>query len=65
MTHLDRSRCQVLTLIMKGKWYDMVASGEKKEEYREFKPYYETRVHNWMQRLDYEGGFAIIEMRRG
>lgn len=32
-----------LHLVLKGKWFDMIASGEKKEEYREIKPYWERR----------------------
>lgn len=33
----------MLTLPIKKKWYDMILSGEKKEEYREIKPYYDSR----------------------
>ena len=33
----------MLTLPIKKKWYDMILSGEKKEEYREEKPYYLQR----------------------
>ncbi len=33
----------MLTLPIKRKWFDMILSGEKKEEYREIKPYYTTR----------------------
>lgn len=33
----------MLTLPIKKKWFDMILSGEKKEEYREIKPYYESR----------------------
>lgn len=33
----------MLTLPIKKKWFDMILSGEKKEEYREIKPYYERR----------------------
>ena len=33
----------MLTLPIKKKWFDMIAKGEKKEEYREIKPYYERR----------------------
>ena len=36
----------MLTLPIKKKWYNMILSGEKKEEYREIKPYYTTRFHN-------------------
>ena len=31
---------KVLHLVLKRKWYDMIASGEKIEEYREIKPYW-------------------------
>lgn len=33
----------MLTLAIKKKWFDMILSGEKKEEYREIKPYYISR----------------------
>lgn len=33
----------MLTLPIKKKWFDMILSGEKKEEYRENKPYYTSR----------------------
>ena len=36
----------MLTLPIKKKWFDMILSGEKKEEYREDSPYYETRFRN-------------------
>jgi hypothetical protein len=36
----------MLTLPIKTKWFDMILSGEKKEEYREIKEYYETRFQN-------------------
>ena len=38
-----------LKLVLKKRWYDMIASGEKKEEYRELKPY-------WINRL---GGYGL------
>lgn len=40
---------KVLDLPLKGKWYDMIASGKKREEYREIKPYWEIRL------VDYNG----------
>ena len=40
---------KVLDLVLKGVWYDMIASGRKREEYREIKPYWEKRL------LDYKG----------
>lgn len=34
---------RTLHLTLKKKWFDMILSGEKKEEYREIKPYWENR----------------------
>lgn len=34
----------MLVLPIKKKWFDMILSGEKKEEYREIKPYYDSRL---------------------
>ena len=36
----------MFTLTIKKKWFDMIRDGVKKEEYREIKPYYETRFQN-------------------
>lgn len=36
----------MLILPIKKKWYEMILSGEKKEEYREIKPYYRSRLIN-------------------
>ena len=33
-----------LHLVLKGKWYDMIESGEKTEEYRETKHYWIKRI---------------------
>ena len=33
-----------LDLVLKAKWYDMIESGVKPEEYREIKPYWCTRI---------------------
>lgn len=40
----------MLILPIKKKWFDMIANGEKKEEYREIKPYWETRILNELKR---------------
>lgn len=34
----------MLILPIKKKWYGMILSGEKTEEYREIKPYYDNRL---------------------
>lgn len=31
---LNRNECSVLPLVLHGKWFNMIASGEKREEYR-------------------------------
>lgn len=40
----------MLVLPIKKKWFDMIASGKKKEEYREIKPYYDVRFKSYMPR---------------
>lgn len=50
-----------LVLPMKGKWYDMILSGEKREEYRELKPYWMTRINNWVEA---NGGYHRSVRRR-
>ena len=36
----------MLVLPIKKKWYDMILSGEKKEEYRSYSPYWIKRFYN-------------------
>lgn len=38
----------MLILPIKKKWFDMILSGEKKEEYRNIKPYWKTRILTWL-----------------
>jgi hypothetical protein len=35
---------KILHLTLKKKWFDMIDSGKKKEEYREIKPYWVSRL---------------------
>lgn len=44
---------KTLTLTLKRKWFIMILSGEKKEEYREIKPY-------WIKRLEEKSYDSII-----
>lgn len=37
---------KVLTLSVKKEWYDKILSGEKKEEYREIKEYWDKRLYD-------------------
>ena len=47
----------MLVLPIKKKWFDMIKSGEKKEEYREIKPYYNNRFYKTI----YKDGKIIIQ----
>ena len=38
---------RALHLILKHKWYDMIASGEKTEDYRKMEPYYNIRLFKY------------------
>lgn len=33
-----------LVLTLKGEWFKMIASGTKREEYRDIKPFWESRI---------------------
>ncbi len=48
----------ILTLAIKKKWFDLIASGEKKEEYREIKPYYTTRFHKPLTHIRFTNGYG-------
>ena len=41
-----REGTNTLTLPIKKKWFDMILSSEKKEEYRDLTPYYKSRFRN-------------------
>ena len=49
----------MLTLAIKKKWFDMIDKGEKPEEYRDIKPYYNSRLE------PYEGTEQEIMLRNG
>lgn len=50
-----------LTLPIKKKWFDMILSGEKKEEYREIKPYWTTRFNRrFGQFWNFEGDNPVV-----
>ena len=59
----------MLTLPIKKKWFDMILSGEKKEEYRDIKPYYDSRLMNlfgaiWVDGVLLQGEAVPEEVRR-
>lgn len=52
----------MLTLPIKRKWFNMILSGEKKEEYREIKQYYRVRFERCG--LLKSTGFPVWENKR-
>lgn len=57
MTHEKAIR--VLHLTLKRQWFDMIASGTKREEYREMKPYWHKRLMCAKRKFD------VIHFRNG
>ena len=55
----------MLVLPIKKKWFDMIKSGEKKEEYREIKSYYDSRFSKYNVRADYYNELGEIIFRNG
>lgn len=43
---IEQKAMKTLDLPLKAKWYKMIESGVKPEEYREIKPYWEKRLIN-------------------
>lgn len=66
---------KVLHLTLKKKWFDMIASGEKMEEYREIKRYWMSRLLTPRKEIDpdtfgwaigfYAGTFSHVQFRNG
>ena len=56
----------MLILPIEKKWFGMILSGEKKEEYREIKPYYQKRFENlWRGSLIGFNAQRTIRFRNG
>lgn len=55
----------MLVLPIKKKWFDMILSGEKKEEYREIKPYYDSRLNKKVNFCESTGYGYYILLRNG
>ena len=53
----------MLTLTIEKKWFDMILSGEKTEEYRELKRYYDSRFRNAAMLKNQEYPANVSEFR--
>jgi hypothetical protein len=58
---VNAADCAVLRLVLTGKWYDMIASGHKSEEYRDLSDYWTKRLKNWRRRP----GVHVVAFSRG
>lgn len=63
---------EILFLPLKAKWYDMIDSGVKLEEYREDKPYWQKRITDDKKYVRFSYGytkktmtFKIKNIRKG
>jgi hypothetical protein len=50
---------KTLHLTLKKKWFDMIASGEKKEEYRELKDFWRDRLY--VNKVTYTHGYPTFK----
>lgn len=64
MKTLKREECAVLHLGLKRPWFNRIATGEKRIEFREFKPYWQTRIRNWLKKKN-EGRTPVLEFQHG
>ena len=46
MRKIAKDSCSIMHLVLKKKWYDMIDSGVKTEEYRDETPHWE-RIYTW------------------
>jgi len=50
---------RILHLTLKKRWFDLISSGVKKEEYRELKPYWHKRLLNHLYDfIQFRNGYA-------
>lgn len=50
MRKIKRSECSVLSLVLKGQWYDMIDKGGKREEYRAYNSYWWNRMSSFLNK---------------
>lgn len=65
MRKLKKSECDILPLVLKKKWYDLIDSGEKKEEYREYKRFWSVRILHWLDEAQSKNLVPVIAFSLG
>ena len=56
--------CAILYLVLKHKWYDMIAHGNKRQEYRDYTGYWKRRIDKWVDQRK-QGKILVIGFSRG
>ena len=64
MMTLKRSECAILSLVLKRKWFEMIAAGKKREEYRMDTKYWRIRLMRWGI-VASPGILPVVEFRLG
>lgn len=64
LIRMKRSECAVLPLVLKGKWFAMISSGVKREEYRDATDYWRRRLFNWDEASATDRA-PVVEFRHG
>ena len=64
MDEIKREKCAILSLVLTGKWYDMIEHGGKREEYRDATKYWRIRLNNLDKRFT-ANNTPVVEFRRG
>ena len=64
MEEIKRDKCAILSLVLTGKWYDMIEHGGKREEYRAATSYWNRRLYNWDAKFT-DHNIPVVEFRRG
>lgn len=62
---LRRSECQVLPLVLKGRWYRMIEEGRKREEFRDLTRYWHERLLRFNRRYFETRKTRVVEFRLG
>ena len=65
MRTLKREDCAVLPLVLKRKWFDMIACNRKREEYRDKKDYWTRRMSRWVDNSKFHKLHPVVEFRLG
>lgn len=51
-----------LSLVLKHKWYDLIECGEKTSEFREIKPYWDTRLAKNYDTVTFQRGYTSTKI---